>query len=262
MIPFAETSKPFSTDNSSSPTRAVFPNLPTNQPNRKLLACLISVEDQIVPFATPLHSHLPGRGPPRRGFSFSKFGVTVSQLVEISSKKKVTEGDVCLTNGNNLCLGTSAKKLVALPTATWEAMSEVINTGKDGNSLLRPGCNPPNCFFPNAIPLGEMIEKNAPHPSLKRGIRADFRRIVASWSSRRIPIGCPSPGSLLREIKLAQIRECASFTRLFFFYGQIRMKFDRADPPSLSWLGGKATIQVREVVLPSRSRLRIRLPSE
>lgn len=124
---------------------------------------------------------------------------------------------MCLTNGNNLCLGTSAKKLVALPTATWEAMSEVINTGKDGNSLLRPGCNPPNCFFPNAIPLGEMIEKNAPHPSLKRGIRADFRRIVASWSSRRIPIGCSPPGSLLREIKLAQVRECASFTRLFFF---------------------------------------------
>lgn len=51
-------------------------------------------------------------------------------------------------------------------------MSEVINTGKDGNSLLRPRARlqPSQLLFSYCrVPLGEMIEKNAPHPSLKSG---------------------------------------------------------------------------------------------
>lgn len=47
-----------------------------------------------------------------------------------------------------------------------EAMSEVINSGRDGNSLLRPRAQPSELvFFRTLLPHStEMIEKNAAHP--------------------------------------------------------------------------------------------------
>lgn len=93
----------------------MFPNLPTN---RKLLACLDF--RQIVPsFVSLRHALRSGTGSIRdeRDSRFRNLVSRCRSLVEISSKKKVAEGDACLTNGNNLWAGTSAKKLVALHLA-------------------------------------------------------------------------------------------------------------------------------------------------
>lgn len=138
------------------------------------------------------------------------------------------------------------KARCALPTATWEAMSELINTRKDGNSLLRPRARlqPSQLLFSERycrVPLGEMIEKNAAHPSLKRGIRADFRRIVANWSSRRIPIGCPLPGfSPSRYYSRDKIgstsRVCIFYAPFFFFTDKLGWNsIEPILPPCRGW---------------------------
>lgn len=58
----------------------MFPNLPTNQPNRKLLACLDFPQNRsFLRLSPPRSSFRDGIHPRRERFSFSKFGVTVSQ---------------------------------------------------------------------------------------------------------------------------------------------------------------------------------------
>lgn len=140
------------------------------------------------------------------------------------------------------------KARCALPTATWEAMSELINTRKDGNSLLRPRARlqPSQLLFSERycrVPLGEMIEKNAAHPSLKRGIRADFRRIVANWSSRRIPIGCPLPGFSLSRYysrdKIGSTSRVCIFYASFFFFLRINSDEIRSSRSSLLVVVGR-----------------------